>query len=178
MGGVQFKDVNSQSCCQHVGTFYLLKHENLLAKRVQGSCNTDMVHWLWYLFLFCLCKTLWFLLCSYQASITFITPLFHGLPEITLCEEAIFQFLASPPLASFPVERLSESLPGRKVDWKSVERLKKSCSPQQQALHLLRLWREQNKDQDKLLSIIRGQFVLYRFNRHLEIKKKKKRNWI
>ncbi|XP_077063291.1 tumor necrosis factor receptor superfamily member 11B-like isoform X2 [Siphateles boraxobius] len=74
--------------------------------------------------------------------------------EITLCEEAIFQFLASPPLASFPVERLSESLPGRKVDWKSVERLKKSCSPQQQALHLLRLWREQNKDQDKLLSII------------------------
>ncbi|XP_042609733.1 tumor necrosis factor receptor superfamily member 11B-like [Cyprinus carpio] len=76
--------------------------------------------------------------------------------DITLCEEAIFKFLASPPLASVSVERLSESLPGRKVDWKSVERLKKSCSPQQQALHLLRLWREQNKDQDKLLSIIQG----------------------
>ncbi|RXN17084.1 tumor necrosis factor receptor superfamily member 11B-like protein [Labeo rohita] len=76
--------------------------------------------------------------------------------DITLCEEAIFQFLTSPPLASVPVERLSESLPGRKVDWKSVERLKKNCSPQQQALHLLRLWREQNKDQDKLLSIIQG----------------------
>uniref|UniRef100_A0A673FMH3 TNF receptor superfamily member 11b n=1 Tax=Sinocyclocheilus rhinocerous TaxID=307959 RepID=A0A673FMH3_9TELE len=75
--------------------------------------------------------------------------------DITLCEEAIFQFLASPPLASVSVERLSESLPGRKVDWKSVERLKKSCSPQQQALHLLRLWREQNKDQG-LLSIIQG----------------------
>jgi len=98
------------------------------------------------------------------------TPLFHDLPEITLCEEAIFQFLASPPLASFPVERLSESLPGRKVDWKSVERLKKSCSPQQQALHLLRLWREQNKDQDKLLSIIQGQFV-YIHSRDLGIKK-------
>ncbi|ROL42092.1 Tumor necrosis factor receptor superfamily member 11B [Anabarilius grahami] len=89
-------------------------------------------------------------------SITIPTPLFHHLSEITLCEEAIFQFLASPPLASVPVEHLSESLPGRKVDWKSVERLKKSCSPQQQALHLLRLWREQNKDQDKLLSIIQG----------------------
>ncbi|XP_051574834.1 tumor necrosis factor receptor superfamily member 11B-like [Myxocyprinus asiaticus] len=74
--------------------------------------------------------------------------------DITLCEEAIFQFLASPPLASVPMERLSESLPGRKVDWKSVERLKKSCSPQQQMIHLLHLWREQNKDQDKLLSII------------------------
>lgn len=89
-------------------------------------------------------------------SITIPAPLFHHLPEITLCEEAIFQFLASPPLASVPVEHLSESLPGRKVDWKSVEKLKKSCSPQQQALHLLRLWREQNKDQDKLLSIIQG----------------------
>ncbi|KAL1259035.1 hypothetical protein QQF64_009612, partial [Cirrhinus molitorella] len=79
-----------------------------------------------------------------------------GQADITLCEEAIFQFLASPPLASVPVEHLSESLPGRKVDWKSVERLKKTCSPQQQGLHLLRLWREQNKDQDKLLSIIQG----------------------
>ncbi|XP_056617649.1 tumor necrosis factor receptor superfamily member 11B-like [Triplophysa dalaica] len=76
--------------------------------------------------------------------------------DITLCEEAIFQFVASPPLASISVERLSESLPGRKVDWKNVERLKKSCSPQQQTLHLLRLWREQNKDQDKLNSIIQG----------------------
>ncbi len=89
-------------------------------------------------------------------SITIPTHLFQCLLGITLCEEVIFQNLASPPLASFPVERLSESLPGRKVDWKSVERLKKSCSPQQQALHLLHLWREQNKDQDKLISIIQG----------------------
>lgn len=94
--------------------------------------------------------------CALHVSITILTPLFQCLLDITLCEEAIFQFLTSPPLASVPVERLSESLPGRKVDWKSVERLKKNCSPQQQALHLLRLWREQNKDQDKLLSIIQG----------------------
>ncbi|KAL7874814.1 hypothetical protein SRHO_G00057840 [Serrasalmus rhombeus] len=76
--------------------------------------------------------------------------------DITLCEEVIFQFMASPPLASVPVERLLESLPGRKVEWKSVERLKKNCSPHQQALHLLRLWREKNKDQDKLYTIIQG----------------------
>ncbi|XP_007256891.3 tumor necrosis factor receptor superfamily member 11B isoform X1 [Astyanax mexicanus] len=76
--------------------------------------------------------------------------------DITLCEEVIFQFLSSPTLASVSVERLLESLPGRRVDWKSVEHLKKTCSPQQQALYLLRLWREQNRDQDKLHIIIQG----------------------
>ncbi|XP_028842396.1 tumor necrosis factor receptor superfamily member 11B-like [Denticeps clupeoides] len=76
--------------------------------------------------------------------------------DTTLCEEAIFQFLSSPRLASVPVEWLLESLPGRKVDWKNVERLRKTCSPQQQILHLLRLWREQNKDQEKLSRLIQG----------------------
>lgn len=76
--------------------------------------------------------------------------------DTLLCEEAIFQFLASPRLASIPLERLLESLPGRRVDWKNVERLKKACSPQQQLLQILRLWREQNKDQDKIFHIIQG----------------------
>lgn len=70
---------------------------------------------------------------------------------MTLCEEAIFQ-----SLASLPLERLLDTLPGRRVDRKSMERLKKTCSPQQQVLQLLRLWREQNKDQDKLYGIIQG----------------------
>uniref|UniRef100_A0A3Q3W9R8 TNFR-Cys domain-containing protein n=1 Tax=Mola mola TaxID=94237 RepID=A0A3Q3W9R8_MOLML len=64
--------------------------------------------------------------------------------------------LSSLRLSSVPLERLLESLPGRRVDRKSLERLKKSCSPQQQVLQLLRLWREQNKDQDKLYGIIQG----------------------
>ncbi|XP_062254503.1 tumor necrosis factor receptor superfamily member 11B-like [Platichthys flesus] len=76
--------------------------------------------------------------------------------DVTLCEEAVFQSLASLQLSSVPLERLLESLPGRRVDRKSLERLKKACSPHQQVLHLLRLWREQNKDQDKLYGIIRG----------------------
>ncbi|KAM8826031.1 tumor necrosis factor receptor superfamily member 11B-like [Synchiropus picturatus] len=76
--------------------------------------------------------------------------------DFTLCEEAVFQSLASLRLSSVPLERLLESLPGRRVDLKSLERLKKSCSPQQQVLQLLRLWREQNKDQDKLYGIIQG----------------------
>lgn len=77
-------------------------------------------------------------------------------PDVTLCEEAVYQSLSSLRLSSVPLERLLENLPGRKVDRKSLEKLKKSCSPQQQVLHLLRLWREQNKDQDKLYGIIQG----------------------
>ncbi|KAM9352785.1 tumor necrosis factor receptor superfamily member 11B-like [Symphorus nematophorus] len=76
--------------------------------------------------------------------------------DVTLCEEAVYQSLSSLRLSSVPLERLLESLPGRKVDRKSLERLKKACSPQQQVLQLLRLWREQNKDQDKLYGIIQG----------------------
>lgn len=76
--------------------------------------------------------------------------------DVTLCEEAVYQSLSSLRLSSVPLERLLESLPGRKVDHKSLERLKKTCSPQQQVLQLLRLWRERNKDQDKLYGIIRG----------------------
>ncbi|KAM4633649.1 tumor necrosis factor receptor superfamily member 11B-like isoform 2-T2 [Polymixia lowei] len=76
--------------------------------------------------------------------------------DVTLCEEAVFRSLASLQLSSVPLERLLESLPGRRVDRKSLERLKKACTPRQQVLQLLRLWREQNKDQDKLYSIIRG----------------------
>ncbi|XP_034031128.1 tumor necrosis factor receptor superfamily member 11B-like [Thalassophryne amazonica] len=76
--------------------------------------------------------------------------------DVTLCEETIFQSLASLRLSSVPLERMLESLPGRRVDRKSLERLKKACSPQQQVLQLLRLWREQNKDQEKLYGIIQG----------------------
>ncbi|XP_047216313.1 tumor necrosis factor receptor superfamily member 11B-like isoform X2 [Girardinichthys multiradiatus] len=74
--------------------------------------------------------------------------------DVTLCEEAVFESLASLPLSSVPLEQILESLPGQKVDLKSLERLKKVCSPQQQVLHVLRLWREQNKD--ALYGIIQG----------------------
>ncbi|CAL8289583.1 unnamed protein product [Merluccius merluccius] len=76
--------------------------------------------------------------------------------DLTLCEEAIFQSLASLQLSAVSVDRLMESLPGRRVDRKGLERLKKSCDHQQQILQLLRLWREQNRDQDKLYGIIQG----------------------
>ncbi|XP_034409553.1 tumor necrosis factor receptor superfamily member 11B-like [Cyclopterus lumpus] len=76
--------------------------------------------------------------------------------DVTLCEEAVFQSLSSLRLSSVPLEHLLESLPGQRVDHKSLEKLKKTCSPQQQVLQLMRLWREQNKDQDKMYAIIQG----------------------
>lgn len=82
--------------------------------------------------------------------------LLSPLSDVTLCEEAIFQFLISQRLSAVQLDRLMENLPGQKVDRKSIERVKKACSPQQQILQLLRLWREQNKDQEKLSSIIQG----------------------
>ncbi|XP_026149146.1 tumor necrosis factor receptor superfamily member 11B isoform X1 [Mastacembelus armatus] len=76
--------------------------------------------------------------------------------DVALCEEAAFQSLVLLRLSSLPLERLVESLPGRRVDRKFMDTLKKACSPQQQVLQLLRLWRDQNKDQDKLSGIIQA----------------------
>lgn len=70
--------------------------------------------------------------------------------DMSLCEEAVFQSLTSLRLSAVSLERILEHLPGQRVDRKSLDRLKKVCSPQQQVLQLLRLWRQQNKDQDKL----------------------------
>ncbi|XP_006636132.1 tumor necrosis factor receptor superfamily member 11B [Lepisosteus oculatus] len=76
--------------------------------------------------------------------------------DITLCEEAIFQFIVSQGLSSLQLDLLIENLPGKKVDNKKIEKLRKTCSPKQQILHLLKLWVQQNKDQDSMFSIIQG----------------------
>ncbi|MBN3306084.1 TR11B factor, partial [Amia calva] len=75
--------------------------------------------------------------------------------HITLCEEAIFQFIPSQELSSLQLDVLIQSLPGRKVDIRNMERIRKTCSPKQQILHLLKLWMQKNRDQDGMLSIIR-----------------------
>ncbi|KAG7458005.1 hypothetical protein MATL_G00233330 [Megalops atlanticus] len=77
--------------------------------------------------------------------------------DIALCEEVILQFLASIHfLSALPLGTVMDSLPGRKVDRSSVEQIKKECSPKQQVLQLLRLWREQNRDRERLFGIIQG----------------------
>ncbi|KAM6968131.1 tumor necrosis factor receptor superfamily member 11B-like [Aplochiton taeniatus] len=81
--------------------------------------------------------------CSHQNT--------HCHTDVTLCEEAMFHSLVSLHISSVPLERVLESLPGLRV-----EGLRKVCSPRQQLLLLLRLWLEQNQDQDKLYHIIKG----------------------
>ncbi|XP_018618239.1 tumor necrosis factor receptor superfamily member 11B-like isoform X1 [Scleropages formosus] len=62
--------------------------------------------------------------------------------DTTLCEEAIFQFLVSRRLCLVQPDLLLDSLSTRKVDGRSLERVK--------TMKLLQMWREQNKDQDRL----------------------------
>ncbi|MGH0177746.1 UNVERIFIED_CONTAM: hypothetical protein FKN15_017460 [Acipenser sinensis] len=73
--------------------------------------------------------------------------------DITLCEEAVFQFIASQGLPAYQLDMLMDSLPGQKVDGRNIEMVKKMCNPKQQTIHLLKLWMHQNKDQDKIYSI-------------------------
>ncbi|XP_018582590.2 tumor necrosis factor receptor superfamily member 11B-like [Scleropages formosus] len=78
------------------------------------------------------------------------------LSDVTLCEDTMFQFLASQQLCWHQVDCLWDWLPGRKVDRRSAEWTKEACSPLQGALRLLSLWRDQNRGQEKLFGIIRG----------------------
>ncbi|KAJ8395284.1 hypothetical protein AAFF_G00034860 [Aldrovandia affinis] len=77
--------------------------------------------------------------------------------DIMLCEDIILQFLASLDfLSALPLDAVTDSLPGRKVDRSSVERVKKMCYPKQQVLQLLRLWTERNRNGGRLFGIIQG----------------------
>ncbi|XP_048882593.1 tumor necrosis factor receptor superfamily member 11B-like isoform X1 [Brienomyrus brachyistius] len=72
--------------------------------------------------------------------------------DTTLCQEAIFHFLASQRLCSEP---LDPQLSAKKMEKKVTEHAKVSCRPGQQTLKLLRLWREQAKDKDERV-LLRG----------------------
>lgn len=51
---------------------------------------------------------------------------------------------------------LADSLPGTKVSTENIERIKQRHSPQEQTFHLLKLWKQQNKEQDMVKKIIQG----------------------
>ncbi|XP_039593873.1 tumor necrosis factor receptor superfamily member 11B-like [Polypterus senegalus] len=74
--------------------------------------------------------------------------------DISLCEEAVFRFIASQGLTAYQLEVLMDNLPGKKVDRKNIERIKQMCNPKQHILYLLKMWMNQNKDQEKIYSII------------------------
>ncbi|XP_061111885.1 tumor necrosis factor receptor superfamily member 11B-like [Conger conger] len=77
--------------------------------------------------------------------------------DVMLCEEVILQFLSSLHfLSALPLDTVAASLPGRKLESRSVEHVKNACGPKQQVLQLLRLWRERNRDQGRLFGIVKG----------------------
>ncbi|KAJ8273132.1 hypothetical protein GJAV_G00097800 [Gymnothorax javanicus] len=79
------------------------------------------------------------------------------LSDTILCEEVILQFLSSLHfLSALPLDTVSASLPGRKLDSRSLEQVKRTCGPRHQVLQLLRLWHESNRDQGRLFGINRG----------------------
>ncbi|KAJ8334474.1 hypothetical protein SKAU_G00401130 [Synaphobranchus kaupii] len=74
--------------------------------------------------------------------------------DVILCEEVILQFLSSLHfLSALPLGTVAASLPGRKLDSRTVEQVTAMCGPKQQVLQLLRLWREMNRDQGRLFGI-------------------------
>ncbi|XP_041263449.1 tumor necrosis factor receptor superfamily member 11B [Onychostruthus taczanowskii] len=74
--------------------------------------------------------------------------------DVTLCEEAMFRFAVPTHVTPNWLNILADSLPGTKVSTENIERIKQRHSPQEQTFHLLKLWKQQNKEQDMVKKII------------------------
>ncbi|KAM9387275.1 tumor necrosis factor receptor superfamily member 11B [Phaethornis superciliosus] len=85
---------------------------------------------------------------------TDMTPQKCGI-DVTLCEEAFFRFAVPTYLTPNWLNLLADSLPGTKVSTENIERIKQRHSPQEQTFQLLKLWKQQNKEQDMVKKIVR-----------------------
>ncbi|KFO35200.1 Tumor necrosis factor receptor superfamily member 11B [Fukomys damarensis] len=74
--------------------------------------------------------------------------------DVTLCEEAFFRFAVPTKFTPNWLSVLVDNLPGTKVNSESIERIKRRHSSQEQTFQLLKLWKQQNKDQDMIKKII------------------------
>lgn len=68
----------------------------------------------------------------------------------------MFRFAVPTHLTPNWLHILADSLPGTKVSTESIERIKQRHSPQEQTFQLLKLWKQQNKEQDMVKKIIQG----------------------
>ncbi|XP_053098693.1 tumor necrosis factor receptor superfamily member 11B isoform X2 [Hemicordylus capensis] len=76
--------------------------------------------------------------------------------DVTLCEEAFFRFAVPTKLTPNWLNMLMESLPGERVDEDIIERIKQRHGRQEQTFHLLKLWKQQNKNHNMVKNIIQG----------------------
>ncbi|XP_019383640.1 PREDICTED: tumor necrosis factor receptor superfamily member 11B [Gavialis gangeticus] len=75
--------------------------------------------------------------------------------DVTLCEEALFRFTVPTQLSPNWLNVLADNLPGTKITAENIERIKQRRSSQEQAFQLLKLWKQQNKEQDMVKKKIR-----------------------
>lgn len=76
--------------------------------------------------------------------------------DVTLCEEALFRFTVPTQLSPNWLNILADNLPGTKITTENIEWIKQRHSSQEQAFQLLKLWKQQNKEQDMVKKKIRG----------------------
>lgn len=82
--------------------------------------------------------------------------LFLFVSDITLCEEAMFRFAVPTRFTPNWLNTLADNLPGTKISTENIERIKQRHSSQEQTFQLLKLWKQQNKEQDMVKKIIQG----------------------
>lgn len=83
----------------------------------------------------------------------FLSDLFS---DVTLCEEALFRFAVPEKLTPNWLNVLTDGLPGTKINAENIEMIKQKRSSQEQMFQLLKLWKQQNKEQDMVKKIIQG----------------------
>lgn len=82
--------------------------------------------------------------------------------DVTLCEEAFFRFAIPTKLTPNWLNVLMDRLPGTKVNEETIERIKQRHSPQEQTFQLLKLWKQENKDDNMVRKIIQGNIIFHR----------------
>uniref|UniRef100_U3IQD3 TNF receptor superfamily member 11b n=1 Tax=Anas platyrhynchos platyrhynchos TaxID=8840 RepID=U3IQD3_ANAPP len=81
---------------------------------------------------------------------------FFFISDVTLCEEALFRFAVPTLLVPNWLNLLADSLPGTKLSTENIERIKQRHGSQEQTFQLMKLWKQQNKEQDIAKKINQG----------------------
>ncbi|XP_038666412.1 tumor necrosis factor receptor superfamily member 11B-like [Scyliorhinus canicula] len=76
--------------------------------------------------------------------------------EIALCDQAVFKFIARQKLTSEQLRILMESLPGKKMNTRHLERAEGTSADHVQTFHLLKQWKIVNVHVDTVKGLMHG----------------------
>lgn len=68
----------------------------------------------------------------------------------------MFRFAVPTRFTPNWLNTLADNLPGTKISTENIEQIKQRHSSQEQTFQLLKLWKQQNKEQDMVKKIIQG----------------------